>query len=122
VLNRTYEGYQTEISTIYGQLESILGVKIEPAPDEWDRTYNVDFFIQIRDRFIGLQVKSVSGRALDYYQWERMHEVNHEKFRERFGGVVFFIYSLKVKGKAKINNVEVIQEIQNEIEKLQREE
>jgi len=120
VLNRTYEGYQTEISTIYGQLESILGVKIEPAPDEWDRAYNVDFFIQIWDRFIGLQVKSVSGRALDYYQWERMHEVNHEKFRERFGGGVFFIYSRKVNGKAKINNVEVIQKIQNEIEKLQR--
>jgi hypothetical protein len=25
----------TEIQTIYGQLEKILNVKIEPAPDEW---------------------------------------------------------------------------------------
>ena len=24
-----------------------LGVKIEPAPDEWDRVYNVDFYIEI---------------------------------------------------------------------------
>lgn len=31
VLNRTYEGYRTEIETIYGQLQSILQRKIEPA-------------------------------------------------------------------------------------------
>ncbi len=34
VINRTFDGYQSEIQTIYGQLENILGVKIEPAPDE----------------------------------------------------------------------------------------
>jgi hypothetical protein len=33
----------TEIKTIYGQLEYELGLKIEPAPDKWDRLYNVDF-------------------------------------------------------------------------------
>ena len=49
VLNRTYEGYLSEIDTIYGQLEEILKVKIRPAPDEWDRIYNVDFFIKIND-------------------------------------------------------------------------
>ena len=47
VLNRTYEGYIGEIQTIYGQLEKILNLKIHPAPDEWDRLYNVDFFIKI---------------------------------------------------------------------------
>ncbi|MEK7197650.1 MAG: MjaI family restriction endonuclease, partial [Nitrospirota bacterium] len=47
VLNRTYEGYRTEIDTIYGQLQSILGIKIHPAPDEWDRTFNVDFYLQV---------------------------------------------------------------------------
>jgi hypothetical protein len=120
VLNRTYEGYQTEISTIYGQLESILGVKIEPAPDEWDRTYNVDFFIQIRDRFIGLQVKSVSGRALDYYQWERMHEVNHKRFEEKYGSKVFFVYSTKSGTKKVIHNKEVIDKIREEIDRLKK--
>lgn len=34
VLNRTYEGYRSEIDTIYGQLESMLNVKIHPAPDK----------------------------------------------------------------------------------------
>jgi len=43
VIDRTFDGYMTEIKTIYGQLEKELGVKIEPAPDEWDRLFNVDF-------------------------------------------------------------------------------
>lgn len=121
VLNRTYEGYQAEIDTIYGQLESILGIKIHPAPDEWDRTFNVDFYIQVDDKYIGLQIKPISsGRALDYYQWDRMHEVNHEKFRKKFGGQVFFIYSVKSGKKKIIHNVEVIDEIQKEIERLKR--
>ena len=47
----------TEKKTIYEQLQDILGMKIEPAPDEWDRLFNVDFFIKIKDKFIGLQIK-----------------------------------------------------------------
>jgi hypothetical protein len=58
VINRTYDGYQSEIQTIYGQLEHELKVKVEPAPDEWDRKYNVDFFIKIGDKYIGLQIKA----------------------------------------------------------------
>ena len=54
VIDRTFDGYMTEIKTIYGQLEKELGVKIEPAPDRWDRLYNVDFFIKIKDKFIGI--------------------------------------------------------------------
>jgi hypothetical protein len=120
VLNRTYEGYQREINTVYGQMESILAVKIQPAPDEWDRTFNVDFFIQIKDKFIGLQIKSVSGLALDHYQWEAMHEQNHAKFEKRFGGHVFFIYSKKSGKKAQIDNIEVIEQIREEIDRLKK--
>ena len=55
VINRTFDGYITEIKTIYGQLQielDDLGVKIEPAPDEWDRLYNVDFFIKVNNKYI----------------------------------------------------------------------
>jgi hypothetical protein len=31
----------TEKKTIYEQLQEILGVKIEPAPNEWNRLFNV---------------------------------------------------------------------------------
>ena len=34
VIDRTFDGYMTEIKTIYGQLQKILEIKIEPAPDE----------------------------------------------------------------------------------------
>lgn len=60
VIKRTFEGYLTEKETIYGQLQQILNVKIEPAPDEWDRLYNVDFFIRVKENFIGLQIKLVT--------------------------------------------------------------
>lgn len=121
VLNRTYEGYRREINTVYGQLESILDIKIKPAPDEWDRTFNIDFFIQVKNKCIGLQIKSVSGLALDHYQWEKMHEQNHAKFEKQNGGQVFFIYSRKSGKKATIENTEVIEEIQKEIERLENE-
>ena len=37
VIDRTFEGYKTEIQTIYGQLQDILELPIRPAPDEWVR-------------------------------------------------------------------------------------
>lgn len=123
VLNRTYEGYRTEIETIYGQLEGAVGRKIEPAPDNWDRAYGVDFFIKIGEKFIGLQIKPIaSGQALNQYQWIEMHKKNHEKFEREFGGKVFFIYSIKSStGTKKIYNIEVIEEISAEIKQLDSE-
>jgi len=121
VLNRTYEGYKDEIDTVYGQLETILDADIEPAPDKWDRTFNVDFFIQVGKKYIGLQIKPVtSGVALNHYQWAQMHQRSHKKFEEKFGGKVFFVYSVKSGGKKKIYNEEVIEEIQKEIQRLRR--
>lgn len=120
VLNRTYEGYRSEIDTIYGQLESILGVKIYPAPDEWDRSFSIDFYIKVNEKYIGLQVKPIaSGQALNQYQWIEMHRKNHERFTKKFGGKVFFVFSIKSTGKKKkIFNTEVIEEIKQEIERL----
>lgn len=122
VLNRTYEGYRSEIDTIYGQLESILNIEIQPAPDEWDRKYNIDFYIEINKKYIGLQIKPVSsGRSLNQYQWIEMHRKNHEKFFQKFGGKVFFVLSVKSTGKQKhIHNVEVIEELKTEIAQLNK--
>jgi len=120
VMNRTYEGYMGEIQTIYGQLQKALGVKIHPAPDIWDRTYNVDFYIQVNDKYIGLQIKPISsGMALDQYQWDEIQEITHKKFTNKFGGKVFFVFSVKVGNKKKIHNTEVISEIEEEIKRLQ---
>lgn len=120
IINRTYEGYRTEIETIYGQLESAIGYKIEPAPDKWDRAYSVDFFIKVNESYIGIQIKPIaSGQALNQYQWIEMHKNNHEKFTKEFKGKVFFVYSTKSStGKKSIYNVEVIDEIKKEINNL----
>jgi len=120
VINRTFDGYMTEIKTIYGQLEKALGLKIEPAPDEWDRRYNVDFFIKIKDNFIGLQIKPVhQGIQLSQiFKEKELQQVTHEKFTKEFGGKVFYIYSSKLGDKKVIRNTEVIEEIRQEVERL----
>ena len=121
VINRTYEGYKSEIETIYGELQEILDVEIQPASDEWDRTYNVDYFIEINGKFIGLQIKPIeSGISLNDYQWAAMHEKAHKAFREKFGGEVFFIYSVKSGSKKVIQNREVIDEIKKEVVRLRK--
>ena len=120
VLNRTYEGYKTEIETIYGQLEGAIAQKIEPAPDNWDRTYGVDFFVKLNDNHIGIQIKPI-GQALNQYQWIEMHRKNHERFEKEFGGKVFFVFSTKSSsGTKKIYNTEVIEQIITEIKRLTR--
>jgi 3-hydroxyacyl-CoA dehydrogenase len=50
VLDKTYEGYITEKRTVYEYLEEEIGVKLKPAPDEWDRKYNIDFYIRCSKR------------------------------------------------------------------------
>ncbi|WP_072544487.1 MjaI family restriction endonuclease [Mediterranea massiliensis] len=120
VINRTYEGYVTEIETIYGQLTKILGYPIESAPDQWDRTFGVDFYISIQDYYIGIQIKPVSTRmSINQYQWIEQNRNNHHRFTEKYKGKVFFVFSKKNSaGKKQIDNIEVIEEIKAEIERL----
>ena len=127
VINRTLDGYMTEIKTIYGQLQAILqkdypDVKIEPASDEWDRLYNVDFYILINRKYIGLQIKPVSdGVQLSQIFKEReLQKQTHKKFLDEFGGNVFYIFSIKDKGKKRIANIEVVNELKKEIERLKK--
>lgn len=120
VIDRTYDGYTTEIQTIYGQLQQILGVSIQSAPDEWDRLFNVDFFIQVGEKYIGLQIKPVnSGIQLpEIFKEIGIQAGTHKKFSEVFGGKVFYLFSAKVGEKKEIQNKEVIEEIEIEIKRL----
>ena len=96
VINRTYDGYLTEIKTIYGKLQHELGVKIEPAPDKWDRLYNVDFYIQVGNKYIGLQIKPITyEQTPEIYRWKGWLSKTHEKFEKNHGGKVFIIFSIK---------------------------
>lgn len=121
VIARTYDGYQSEIQTIYGQLQEALGVKVEPAPDEWDRGYNVDFYIQVGEKYIGLQIKPAAyayiAQIINELQFQKR---SHQKFTEKYGGKVFYIMSVKKGEKKVIHNPQVIQEIKEEIERLRK--
>jgi len=122
VIQRTYDGYETEIKTIYGQLSQLLVAKIEPAPDEWDRLYNVDFFIKIGPHFIGLQIKPASdvSHITQIFKERELQAKTHGAFREHFGGRVFYVISRR-EGKGKIiHNREVVEEIKQEMERLRR--
>ncbi|MBI5732182.1 MAG: MjaI family restriction endonuclease [Candidatus Magasanikbacteria bacterium] len=119
VLNRTFDGYVSERQTIYGQLQAILGVKIEPAPDEWDRLFNVDFYIKIKDRYVGLQIKPVGYAFItQIIKEQELQKQTHEKFTEKYGGKVFYIYSVKDGDKKVIYNKEVIEEIKKEMDRI----
>lgn len=119
VINRTFDGYQSEIQTIYGQLQQILGVSVEPAPDEWDRGYNVDFYIKVKDKYIGLQIKPAGYAYIPQIINElKFQKETHKKFTEKYGGKVFYIISIKKDKRKEIYNKEVIEEIKMEIERL----
>lgn len=119
VISRTFDGYKSEIQTIYGRLERELGVKILPAPDEWDRGYNVDFYIDIKGSYVGLQIKPAGHAYITQIINElEFQKSTHEKFTEKYGGKVFYIISV-TEGKNKIiHNPQVIPEIQQEIKRL----
>jgi hypothetical protein len=122
VIDRTFDGYMTEIKTIYGQLEKELQVKIEPAPDEWDRLFNVDFFIRIKDNYIGIQIKPVNQgiQLSQIFKEKGLQLKTHEKFTKQYGGKVFYIFSSSVGERKEIRNKEVIAEIKQEIERLKK--
>jgi len=119
VIKRTYDGYVNEIQTIYGNLQNTLSVSIKPAPDEWDRLYNVDFFIKINDKHIGLQIKPISfEHTFEKHKWEQMQDATHSKFQEKYGGKVFIIYSVRIGKNKEIKNSDIIGEIRQEIKRL----
>jgi hypothetical protein len=121
VINRTFDGYMTEIKTIYGQLQQFLDCKIEPASDKWDRLFNVDFFIKVNNQFIGLQIKPVNdvSHIPQIYKERTLQENTHKQFKEKYGGSVFYIFSIKSGNKKVIQNIEIVEDIKSEINRLE---
>jgi len=112
--------YSVTKKTIYGRLQQLLNTRIESAPDVWDRLYNVDFFIQIGKKHIGIQIKPINkGVQLpEIHKEYALQEKTQQKFTEKFGGKVFYIFSAKNDDKREIVNTEVVEEIKTEMERL----
>lgn len=121
VIDRTYQGYETEVKVIYGQLQEILKVDIKEASDEWDRLYNVDYYIKIKDKYIGLQIKplGVEGDSDLQIIKEKIQQARtHEEFTKKYGGKVFYVFSVETREDKIIANPEIIEEIRKEMARL----
>ena len=101
----------------------MLGIKVEPAPDKWDRLYNVDFFIKIDGKYIGLQIKPAGNvsHIPQIYKERSLQATTHKRFAQEYGGKVFYVISMKEGRKKVIQNPEVVAEIKNEIARLRQE-
>ena len=119
ILNRTFDGYEREIDTIYGQLEKELNIKIEPASNDIDRRLNIDFIIKIKKYNIGLQIKPKANvyNIPQIYKEKGLQVQSHQSFTKKYGGLVFYIYSVK---KEIFQKTKLIAEIKKEINRLKK--
>lgn len=119
LINRTYDGYKNEIATVYGQISKNIEYTIKAAPDKWDRKYNVDFYIEVGQKYIGIQIKPITFyNSSEAHKWRKIMRESHENFERKYGGKVFIVFSRKENGKKVIANPEVIEEIRREIERI----
>lgn len=116
IIKRTYQGYRTEKRIASEQLQKLLGMQLEPAPDEWDRQYNVDFFVRVVNGVIGIQIKPITyEQSQTLHSWREWMKISHLQFETEYNGKVFIIFSAKRGGQVIIHNPEVVEEIRQEI-------
>ncbi|MCL2063823.1 MAG: MjaI family restriction endonuclease [Candidatus Cloacimonetes bacterium] len=106
--------------SVYNQVEILLGKKLDFIPDKLAIRYELDFCIIVKNQYIGIQIKPVSeGIQLSQIFKERnLQEKTHQKFTKKYGGKVFYIFSKTVDTRKVIMNPEVIDEIREEINRL----
>ena len=82
----------------------------------------MDFFIKIKNKYIGIQIKPVNQgiQLSQIFKEKELQLKSHEKFTREFGGKVFYVFSAKVGERKEIRNKEVIADIKQEIERLER--
>lgn len=115
-LNRTYDGFLREKSVVNDGLAKIFpNLQFVETDTELDHAGDVDFTACVGESMIGIQIKPITADANfgGYSLSERM-KASFNDFRQRFGGKVFIVYSMK----GEIANPNVIEDIRIEIEKL----
>ena len=116
-INRTYDGYMREKSVIYDGLAKIFPhVRFDESPPELDHSGDVDYLGYVGDKAFGIQIKPTTAKANfgNYSVSERM-KASFSAFQDDFSGKVFIVFSLD----GEIGNREIIEEIADEIARLQ---
>lgn len=117
---RTYDGYLTEKSVITDYLEKKFPeVTFEESDADLDHSGDIDYIGNVGAKAFGIQIKPITANSNfgNYNLSERM-QANFQEFEEKYGGKVFIIFSSKVGNKKEIRNKEVIDEIAEEIRRL----
>lgn len=117
---RTYDGFTTEKSIINDFLvKQFPMVKFEESDADLDHAGDIDYIGWVENEAFGIQIKPITANSNfgNYKVSERMVN-NFLEFEKKYGGRVFIVYSTKINDKKQIKNVEVIEEIQVEIERL----
>lgn len=115
-INRTYDGFVREKSVVYDNLAKIFSeVKFIETDPKLDQSGDVDYLGYVGNKAFGIQIKPVTAKANfgNYSISERM-KGSFGKFRNKFGGEVFIIFS----SKEQIQNKEIIEDIRKEVRRL----
>ena len=115
-INRTYDGYICEKSVVNDGLAKLFPeLAFKESDPELDHAGDIDYIARIKNKAIGIQIKPTTAKSNfgNYSPSERM-KANFNDFTNRFGGKVFVVFSLD----GEIANLEVVEEIRKEIERL----
>lgn len=115
-INRTFDGFIREKSVIEDNLAKFFPMlRFEESDPELDHAGDIDYLAWVGDKALGIQIKPVTAKANfgNYSVTERM-KGSFDEFSKKFGGQVFVVFSID----DKIANEEVIEQINNEINRL----
>lgn len=115
-INRTYDGYETEISVIYDNLaKEFPEVLFEESNPELDHAGDIDYIGKINGKAFGIQIKPITANAsLGNYDVTARMEQSFRDFGNTYGGHVFIVYSTD----GQVRNTDVYAMIANEIKRI----
>ena len=119
-INRTYDGYVREKSVVNDSLAKLFPeLSFEESDPELDHSGDIDYTANIGGKAIGIQIKPITASYnFSLYKPSERMQKNFDRFKSRFGGKVFIVYSLK----GEIANKDIIEEIREEIGRLKESE
>lgn len=76
---------------------------------------------ELNGKHIGIQIKPVTFEfTFENHKWKEMHETTRLKFRDKFRGDVFIVFSVREGDRKIIKNTSVMGDINEEINRLKK--
>lgn len=119
---RTYDGFLLEKSVITEILvKKFPDVTFEESESDLDHAGDIDYIGKVGQKAFGIQIKPITASANfgNYSISDRMR-VNFEEFEEKYGGKVFIVFSSREGNRKVIRNLDIMEQISFEIDRLKR--